>query len=141
MRLFLAISLFAIMFTVGCREEDDKDQEPDFSVLGLEEVLIGEEVVYFEANGIKLNAAGNEDVFLDGTNSMGNELLFEYKCFVYSNEIPIVEVKSKYADTSIVIKKEFISGNKAYAITVSRPNHKEQVTYQIVFMKVDPINS
>lgn len=124
---FLLLALLPLF--LSC-DEEDKQKEYDFTVLGIEEIKIGEVTINTASNGFPQK---NIDAVTITGYTHSNETN-EYELVILKNfpEDEAVEVQKKYNDVSVSIESD--AASKSKTITISRAGYEEKVIYKLYFI-------
>ncbi len=124
---FLLLALLPLF--LSC-DEEDKQKEHDFTVLGIKEIKIGEVTINTASNGFPQK---NIDAVTITGYTLSNETN-EYELVILKNfpEDEAVEVQKKYNDVSVSIESD--AASKSKTITISRAGYEEKVIYKLYFI-------
>lgn len=124
---FLLLALLPLF--LSC-DEEDKQKEYDFTVLGIEEIKIGEVTINTASNGFPQK---NIDAVTITGYTLSNETN-EYELVILKDfpEDEAVEVQKKYNDVSVSIESD--AASKSKTITISRAGYEEKVIYKLYFI-------
>lgn len=132
MKRIILLYLILLMVATGC-SKDENTNNADFSVLGLEQLIINDEILNLNEVGLPVDIKEKVNMTIVG-----------YTYGVYFNEFNLVvisakddinlSVKSQFEDAVMDIKKENTT-DLTYSIIITRPNYKEKVRYTVSFMK------
>ncbi|MGE0079544.1 MAG: hypothetical protein AB7S48_16910 [Bacteroidales bacterium] len=130
-RLFILTLLVTTL--VSCKEEDNNTNY-DFSVLGLEQLIINDQIVTLDSNGFPSGVFDIEDIGITGKGLCNSMQI--YDLFVLKNNTDnSISIKSKFDDTVAEITKEETDDHITYIVTVTRNGFEEKVIYNISFPK------
>lgn len=127
--LSIALWLLALL---SCNDEENK-VEYNFSVLGIEKIIVGEEVLNVDSSGFPIT---DKELFaITGFSDLNSTKTYNLAILSDKPDKENITVKSKYNDTSAKIEKDVDSG--FYNIIVSRAGFNEKIIYIIGFIITD----
>lgn len=126
--------LSALLVLLMSCKDDDTNVKYDFSLLGIEQIIVDETVINTDSSGFP--EKDNESYVIVGFSYSDNSPSRSYDLTIYKTmpEEISINIKSKYDGISTVIEKNADSGY--YNIIVSRKGFDEKIVYKIGFMKV-----
>ena len=128
------IFFYLVFLTVatGCSKDEDNNKA-DFSILGLEQLVINDEILHLNETGLPIDIKDKDNMSIIGCTY--GKCYNEFELVVLSTQKDDINlsVKSRFEDTVIDIKKEDTTDLK-YSVTITRPNYEEKVKYKVSFM-------
>jgi hypothetical protein len=131
--------LFICMATLfSCKDDNNELTAPDYSVLGITNVVINNKQFSIDTLVINVDAV-KDSIYCRGfqsTQATKHAILW-YGVMTKSCANDTVYITSNYSDASIVSASEIIDNNKQITIVVSRHGYHEIVTYKFLFKPID----
>ena len=121
--------LVAAVLAFSCSNDDTEVSVADYSVLGLEPVVVND-VAYPVKSNASLDVGANGVLVLEGLANQTAQKQVQVAYFVRYKQgsTPTVSVKSRYPDVTVTITQD--KGNPTtYTVLVARKNYQERVTY------------
>lgn len=126
--------LVAAILAFSCSKDGSEISVPDYSVLGLEPVVVND-ITYPVKSNASLDVGANGLLVLDGLANQAaqKQVQVSYLVRYKQGSIPTVSVKSRYSDVTVVVKEDK-GTTTTYTVLIARKNFEEQVTYVFRFM-------
>ncbi len=119
-----------VLLTFSCNKDEDKDTDPDYSVLGITSVSINDEQISV-TGGSLLNVDQHESIVMDGLENQKTHkhLRLSYVVTANTDTDLSIEVDSNYNDVNVSYSQETDDNQTAYIAVVTREGFEEQITY------------
>lgn len=126
---FVLMVLLASM--AGCTYEECEDDFM-FAELGLEQLIINDEVV--DLNSLGMPYGMSENVVLDGFYSGVTRMDYNLSMLYDNGEEVYIDVVSRYHDIDIELESYVENGIIYYTVYITRYGYDELITYDIAFL-------
>lgn len=126
---FVLMVLLASM--AGCAYEECEDDFM-FAELGLEQLIINDEVV--DLNSLGMPYGMSENVVLDGFYSGVTRMDYNLSMLYDNGEEVYIDVVSRYHDIDIELESYVENGIIYYTVYITRYGYDELITYDIAFL-------
>lgn len=128
--------LFSLVFLFSCVSEEEDEQAPDFTVLGITSVTINDKQFKVQEDGALLDREGDKLIIIRGTSYTKSlkQSQVDYSVALESYRESTVSVESKYSDTNISVNRAVGDKNiVTYTVDVKRSGYKEHLIYTFLF--------
>ncbi len=128
--------LFSLVFLFSCVSEEEDEQAPDFTVLGITSVTINDKQFKVQEDGALLDREGDKLIIIRGTSYTKSlkKSQVDYSVALESYWESTVSVESKYSDTNISVNRTVGDKNiVTYTVDVKRSGYKEHLISTFLF--------
>ncbi|MBP7461680.1 MAG: hypothetical protein KBA26_10365 [Candidatus Delongbacteria bacterium] len=137
MRKTASLLLMVLSSVMLCCSDDNQTVDYHFEVLGLQQLIVNEEVIALDSCGFPIDIEENQHVHFTGLTNQVTQGMHQYDLVVYSqlNEHSI-QVKSRHENTRVEVVKEDNTTYPVYSVIVTRNGFDEKVIYRVCVMNL-----
>jgi len=132
--LFLLMIASSILFYCS---DDNSSVDYRFQVLGLQQLIVNEEIITLDSCGVPIDIEENQHVHFTGLTNQSTQGVYQFDLVVFSELTEnSFQVKSHHANIRVEVVKEDNTTYPVYRVIVTRNGFDEKVIYRVCVMNL-----